>query len=190
MTNNSSSLGKRVVSLIRKLEANTSESRKIKSYLKRSPVELSNAPDLWEFIYRGSNEEDTLNDKDYQAIYTALRFFAFHSGGSEKAHKSNADGGSDIAGLLASYRKSKRGQNIDPKFSAILTSTDPIRLIRLLEPLFERAVKEVSVSVDYVNFAYQLKSIQYPTSIKKVLLNWGKNYYKSTPEKTEIKETK
>lgn len=181
-------LKKRTIFLIRKLEANTSEARKVKSYLKRSPLALTDASDAWEFIYRGIDDVDLFTDKEYQAIYTALRFYAVHCVSNLGAYKAQSDGGKDIAELLAVYRNTKSGQNIDTKVSAILSASDVERLIRLLEPLFGRAVKSVNLSLDYAEFAAQINSLQYPDSARKVLLSWGKNYYKNTYEKTQPKE--
>lgn len=187
-TNKSALLRKRTSSLVKRLELDTSESRQIRSYLKRSPIELASAPDVWEFIYRGSDGDDVFSDKEYQAIYTALRFYAFHRSVSNNPNRFKSEGGKNIAELLAAYRKSSGGHNIDPKIAAILTTTDSLRLVRLLEALFRRATKETKVSIDYADFAYELNLIQYPNSAKKVLLSWGKNYYKNTFEKTETKE--
>lgn len=186
--NKSTLLKRRVTSLIRRLEIDTSESRQIRSYLKRSPIELASAPDVWEFVYRGSAEDDVFSDKEYQAIYTALRFYAFHRSVNNNANRFKSDGGKSIAELLAIYRKSSGGHNIDPKVAAVLTTTDSLRLVRLLEALFRRATKETKVALDYADFAYELNLLQYPNSAKKVMLSWGKNYYKNTFEKTETKE--
>lgn len=182
-----SMLGRRVAHLLARLQVDSSESRQIVAYLRRSPAKLSEAPDAWQFIYRGVEEDDVLPDKAYQAIYTALQFYALHKRKNLSPHQYKSEGGMDIANALALYRKLPDGKNIDTKVSAILTTTDVVRTVRLLEPLFVRAVSRINSRIDYVDFAHQINALQYPSSSRKVLLGWGKSYYKNTFIKSEEK---
>lgn len=178
-------VGKKTLSLIRVLENESSESRRILSFLRRTDGRLENSSDIWGFIYRNEEEDElSLNEPGYQSVLTAIKFYAIHQRARAKPNVFKSEGGLSIGEFLAKYRISSKGENIDPKVSAILISKDYARTARLLESLFKRSVKDVPSGIDYANFARQLYSLNFPDSQKRIMSDWGKKYYQKSSIKT------
>lgn len=184
----SSLVATRTIRLISFLERDTSESNKIKSYLRKTDGILENSPDIWGVIYRGEDEtEGELSQAGYQAVLTALKFYALHAYLTPNAHRYSKDGGVSMGEYLANFRKTSSGSNIDSKITSILVSQDYNRTVRLLEGLFKRSTKSIHKSIDYANFSRQLLALQNPAFQKSVIADWGKKYYQASAPKNQAK---
>lgn len=173
------------------LGGNSSKTRGSLATLRKSGLgELKNNPDVWEIVYRNDpfgayneREEERLSE----ALFAAMHLYAVHVRKNDAANKPSKDGGLNMGQALAVLKKDRA--NIDPKASAVFSSTNPQQITRLLSPLLRMV--SAKVSIDYPQLVWELYLLTGKYQ-KSVLKNWAMAYYRNTVNaetvKTETKE--
>lgn len=192
MKESKAEIQKKTAYLIRLLEVDSSESRKTIAALRTSKASFTEAPEVWGFFYRDTDNEEnsTLDDRGYEAVYGALKLYALHRRKNNRPHAYRDSGGVGIGEFLGNFKNTKSGANIDAKMTAVFVSMDYERILRLITPIFRRAANESAQKIDYAGLASDLYFLQ-TTATRKVISSWAKTYYlKSSTKPTKEKESK
>jgi len=149
----------------------------------------SDTPDIWEITFGGIPESlspigsNIGTTKAELAIHTALTLYALHQQGSDVSV--NAGGkGIERRSFSSACRRliSPDGRNevaIKRRFDALITAGDITEFSYHARGLVQMMrASDVSISVDYPQFAKDLYFYQLPGQKQKVLLNWGRDFYR------------
>lgn len=173
-------VAKKIHWLTSSLPNSSSQHRAALAKLRRGVgYEPGELPEVWEVTLSDLPEELLRKDREVSyeesAIHVALTLFALHQQGkSEPVSRKNISFGSAARRLVASDKSNE--QTIKRRFDAVLTSRDFVELSRHARSLIQIA-KANDVFLDYPRFAKDLYWYQNPELKKKIMLQWGRDFW-------------
>jgi CRISPR system Cascade subunit CasB len=143
--------------------------------------ETGTVPNVWEFTLdlpeelKGKGESSSFAEN---AVFATLTLYAMHAQGSkDNANVHSAEAGS--LGRAASRLKMKFPENekgIKRRFDALATAKSYREITNHARGMIQ-LLKAGGVELDYIQFARDVFSLQFPDSAKSVKLKWGRDYY-------------
>lgn len=149
----------------------------------KAPGEI---PELWGMLFEGFPEEGMSSGKgptrEEWAVYTALTLFALHQQGhdveKECMHIPKVSLGRAVRSL-SSPGEEETLDRVRRKFNIAATSTDIRELSHHLRGLIQM-MRTKGIGMDYVSLAKDLYLFQFISSLPRVQLRWGEDFYKNT----------
>jgi CRISPR system Cascade subunit CasB len=150
--------------------------------------ELGDAPESWNVILDGLNEEllsvNGIPTYAEEAIFVAMTLFAVHQqGNAEYISKNNGSFGAAIQRLIDPEGRNEKA--IKRRFDAVITAKDFGELAQHARGLIQ-LLKANGIALDYPRFAKDLFWYHFPDSKNDIRLRWGQDFYQK--EKEEVKE--
>jgi CRISPR system Cascade subunit CasB len=150
--------------------------------------ELGDAPESWNIILDGLNEEllsvNGIPTYAEDAIFTSMTLYAVHQqGNAEYINKNNGSFGAAIQQLINPDGSNEKA--IKRRFDAVITAKDFGELAQHARGLVQ-LLKANGIALDYPNFAKDLFWYHFPESKNDIRLLWGQDFYRK--RKAEIKE--
>lgn len=125
-----------------------------------------------------------------RALYTALTLYAFHQQGIERCMSdgltdedtavSNRNSFGYAAGKL--FRASESEAGVQRRFNQVLTANSLTELSVHARGIIG-LMKKHNITIDYPQFALDLYRFQQLDCHRKIVLNWGKDYYMEDAKK-------
>ncbi len=149
---------------------------------------IDEVPELWELILEDITDSDDDSTQKFvvegayeEAIYGALTLYGLaHQKANDTPHKEGISFGFAVGKLVAEDESNR--DRIGTRLKSVLKAKNSLQATIKMRPLISLLSKE-NESFDFAQLADDLYWLAFPTSRKKVRLDWAREYIRGMEEK-------